>query len=75
MSVFVEPGDVRATVVRERSRSFFDVTFPTPPQPFDGQRVQEPELVVDRDDEQAVGFATPLATFARNLAESLDPTR
>ncbi len=64
--VFVEPGDVGD----RRERPFAELLrrdLPDTPQPLDRQRVQEPELVVDRDDEQAVG----LRHAARHLRQEL----
>jgi hypothetical protein len=57
--------------VKGRSRSFCAVTGPTPPKPLDRQPLQERELLLDRNDEQAVGLATPLATCARNFVRAL----
>ena len=55
------------TVARPRVVQLRRGDPPDAPEPLDGERVEEPELVVGRDDEQAVG----LGDAARHLREEL----
>ena len=59
-----------ATVVRDRSRSFRAVTTPTPHSRSTGSACRKASSPSTGTTRSPSGFATPLATFARNLVRA-----